>query len=133
SSPEGCMKLDQVSYSGPAIDDSALLSKLPKVLAKLLQETNGFILFKGGLHVRGICADPHWHSLRAAWLADDAFHRLYPEVSPDDIPFGGDSLGDQFLLREGIVWRLFAETGEVESLEMSFSQFMDAVQKDPVE
>ena len=127
------MKFDQLSYTGPAIDDQALLAKLPKALAKLLQDTNGFIQFNGGLHVRGVCQEPAWHSLREAWLGDDAFHRCYPEVTPEDIPFGEDSLGDQFLLREGIVWRLFAETGEMETLEMSFSQFMQAVQDDPME
>src|ERR1043166_3159881 len=127
------MKFDPVSYTGPAIDDPDLLARLPKPLAKLLGETNGFIAFKGGLHVRGVCTDPDWHSLREALLGDHAFHLLYPEVSPDDVPFAEDSLGDQFLLRDGVVWRLFAETGEVESLEMNFTQFLDAVQKDPVE
>ena len=127
------MKLDHVTFTGPAIDDHDLLDKLPKALAGVLRETNGFIQYHGGLHVRGACHAPAWHSLRDAWIGDDAFHQHYPEMTPEDIPFGEDSLGDQFFLREGIVWRLFAETGEIESLEMNFSQFMESVQKDPIE
>jgi hypothetical protein len=127
------MKLDHVTFTGPAIDDPELLAKLPKGLATLLEQTNGFIQFHGGLHVRGACLAPSWHSVREAWLGENAFHELYPEVTPDDVPFGEDSLGDQFLLREGTVWRLFAETGEMESLEMTFSQFMQSVQNDPIE
>lgn len=127
------MKLEHISFSGPAIDDPALLDQLPKSLANLLEQTNGFIQYHGGLHVRGACKEPAWHSLRAAWLGDEAFHRHYPELTPDDIPFGEDCLGDQFYLREGIVWRLFAETGETETLEVNFSEFMKETQDDPGE
>src|ERR1700681_1788880 len=124
------MKLDHLTFSGPAIDDREMLAKLPKELAALLTQTNGFIQFHGGLHVRGACLAPAWHSLREAWLGDNAFHRLYPEVEPDDIPFAEDYLGDQFLLRGGDVWRLYAETGEVEPLEETFKVFMENVQDD---
>jgi hypothetical protein len=127
------MKLDRVSYTGPAIDDPKLLENLPTELAELLQQTNGFIQYDGGLHVRGACHAPAWHSLRDAWLGADAFHRLYPDVTADDVPFAEDSLGDQFLLRDDIVWRLFAETGEMESLEAPLDEFLESVQKDPVE
>jgi hypothetical protein len=127
------MKLDHVTFAGPAIDDPALLDQLPKSLANLLEQTNGFIQYHGGLHVRGACKAPAWHSLREAWLGADAFHRHYSELTPDDIPFGEDCLGDQFYLREGIVWRLFAETGETETLEVNFSQFMKETQDDPGE
>ncbi len=125
------MKTDHITYTGPAIDDPEMLAKLPKALATLLQQTNGFIHYHGGLHVRGACLAPAWHSLRDAWLGPNAFHRLYPDVKPDDVPFGEDCLGDQFLLRGGEVWRLFGETGELESLEVKFAQFMKDVQEDP--
>jgi hypothetical protein len=127
------MKLDHVSFTGPAIDDPEVLDQLPKELADLLQQYNGFIQFHGGLHVRGACLAPAWHSLREAWLGDSAFHRLYPEVLPDDVPFAEDFLGDQFFLRGGDVWRLYAETGEMESLEETFKVFMENVQEDPGE
>src|SRR5271166_4833360 len=99
------MRLEHVTYRGPAIDDRAILAKLPRALTELLEQTNGFIQFHGGLHVRGACRQPDWHSLRAAWESEHAFHQLYPEVDPEDIPFAEDALGDQFLLRDGEVWR----------------------------
>ncbi len=127
------MNRDLITYTGPAIDDPEILAKLPTALTALLEQTNGFIQFKGGLHVRGACLAPAWHSLRDAWVGPNAFHRLYPEVEQDDIPFGEDCLGDQFLLREGEVWRLFCETGELESLELSFKKFMKEAADDPME
>ncbi|MSQ93045.1 MAG: hypothetical protein EXR98_00650 [Gemmataceae bacterium] len=127
------MERDHITYTGPAIDDPALFAKLPKGLVDLLQKTNGFIHFHGGLHIRGACLAPAWHALRDAWLGENAFHRLYPDVKPDDIPFAEDCLGDQFLLRDAEVWQLYAETGEVESLEASFKQFMEEVADDPGE
>jgi hypothetical protein len=127
------MKLEHLSYSGPAIDDSETLGKLPKPLSDLLTETNGFIQFHGGFHVRGACMTPAWHSLREAWFGERAFHRLYPDVMPTDIPFAEDFLGDQFLIRDGDVWRLYGETGEMEPLEETFKVFMENVQDDPGE
>jgi hypothetical protein len=127
------MKLDNVTYTGPALDDPELLDQLPKGLVALLQQTNGYIQHGGGVHVRGACSAPAWHSLREAWLGAHAFHRLYPDMKPEDVPFAEDCLGDQFFLRAGEVWRLFAETGEVESLEVSFKEFMAEAANDPVE
>lgn len=127
------MKRDHVTFIGPPLDDQKLLEKLPSELAGLLEQINGFILFHGGLHVRGACKSPDWHSLRTAWRGEKAFHRLYPEMTPQDVPFAEDFLGDQFVLRDGQVWRLFAETGELECMEVSFGQFLDNVHADPVE
>ena len=127
------MNLEHLNFTGPAIDDPESLARLPKELASLLQKTNGFIQFHGGLHVRGACLAPEWHSLGNAWIGDDAFHRLYPDVTPDDIPFAEDFLGDQFILRDGQVWRLYGETGELEPLEVTFKEFMDEAQEDPGE
>jgi hypothetical protein len=73
---------------------------------------------------------PEWHSLRAAWRGANAFHVLYEEVRPSDIPFAQDQLGDQFLLRGGAVLRLAAETGEIEPLAESLEDFLDNVRSD---
>lgn len=83
--------------------------------------------------MRGACREPAWHSLREAWLGDDAFHRHYPDVHADDIPFAEDAVGDQWLLRDGQVLRLAAETGEVESLGVDLEGFFAAVEADPIE
>jgi hypothetical protein len=118
------MRLDHVTYQGPAIDDPELLALLPAALADLLRQTNGFILHGGALHVRGACRQPSWHSLRDAWLGADAFHRLYAEVKPEDVPFGQNCLGDQLLLRGDEVLFLPGETGEVEPFDMTFEELI---------
>jgi hypothetical protein len=133
SAREGAVELKHVTFTGPPLDDEELLARLPANLAGLLGQINGFLQFHGGLHVRGACREPTWHSLRDAWDGEAAFHRLYPEVRPEDVPFAEDNLGDQFLLRDGRVWRLAAETGEVESLEVGLAGFFEAVEADPVE
>jgi hypothetical protein len=127
------MDLDQVTYVGRPADDDELLVLAPANLAELMQQVNGFLQFQGGLHIRGACREPAWHSLRDAWLGEFAYHRLYPAVRPEDVPFGEDCLGDQFLLRDGQVLRLRAETGEVELLGVSLGEFLRLAQADPVE
>lgn len=126
------MERDHVNFVGPPIDDGEILAKLPANLAGLLQQSNGFIQFDGGLHVRGACQHPSWHSLRDAWSGTNAFHSLYPAVRREDIPFAEDCLGDQFLLRDRRVLRLLAETGEVHALGLSLTEFFHAVQADPI-
>lgn len=121
-------------YVGSGIDDEGILEGLPESLIGLLQEVNGFIKYHGGLHVRGASLEPVWHSLRDAWIGDQSFQRLYPRViNSEDVPFAEDCFGDQFFLRNGSVWRLAAETGDVESLELSFAEFFQAAEADPVE
>lgn len=119
-------------YIGPPIDDEELLDALPVQYRELLARANGYVAFGGGLHIRGACSEPTWHSLRDAWFGRDALHRLYGLVQESDIPFGEDAFGDQFLLRSGVVYRLAGETGEVESLEVDLYNFDRAIRADPV-
>jgi len=118
-------------YLGPEIDDVEILERLPRSYRELLETVNGYVAYHGGLHVRGACLAPDWHSLREAWLGEEAIHRLFDEVSPDDIPFAEDACGDQFLVRRDVVWRLSAESGEIESMALSLSEFDAAAQADP--
>lgn len=120
----------RTTWHGPAIDDEEILAAVPVGLFELLLELNGFIVAGGTLHLRGACFVPEWHSLRAAWNGEEAFHQLYAEVLPADIPFAQDCFGDQFLLREGAVLRLFAETGEMEEIAGSLDDFLSAAQDD---
>lgn len=122
-----------VSYRGLAVTDLEILAKIPADLRYLLTEINGCIMFDGGLHIRGACVEPEWHSLRKLWEGEMALHLLYPNVRIDDVPFGEDCLGDQFLIRNRIVHRLSAETGEISSLEISLAVFLEEAQKNPVE
>ncbi len=122
-----------VPYNDDEQGDPILLREVPVELARLLKVRNGFVAFGGGLHVRGACKQPPWHSLREAWKGDGALHERYPELRPSDIPFAQDCVGDQYLLRDGEVVQLFAEMGEVEHLDMSLSEFFRAVKDDPVD
>jgi hypothetical protein len=120
-------------YFGPPIDDPTILDKLPSELAHLLRRANGYVAYHGGLHVRGACHTPEWHSLRHSWEGRGALCRMFSSVRPDDVPFAEDALGHQFLLRDAIVHRLDAETGEMKSLAVDVAAFDAAVRADPVE
>jgi hypothetical protein len=119
-------------YLGPPIDDGAILERLPAPYRDLLTRANGYVAYHGGLHVRGACLAPEWHSLRAAWEGPNAIHRLFAAVAPDDIPFGQDALGDQFVIRNDVVHRLDGESGELESLDVDLADFDANVRADPL-
>lgn len=127
------MSLKAILYRGPELDPAAaLLDRLPTALVTLLDQINGFVQFQGGLHVRGVCPTPLWHSLEQIMSGDYALYRLFPAVRPCDVPFGQDCRGNQFVLREGTVWRLSVATVEMHSLGMGLTAFIAAVQDDPV-
>src|SRR5262249_12738532 len=115
------------------IDDAQILSRVPAAYRGLLMRMNGYVAYDGGLHVRGACVAPAWHSLRAAWEGPDPIHRLFAGVSTTDIPFAQDALGDQFLLRDEIVSRLQGATGDLEWLDVDLESFDRACREDPVE
>lgn len=125
------MDLKNVSYRGPAIDDVEVFERLPPVLANGLRSINGWVQFHGGLHVRGACLAPAWHSLRTVWFGQDPFWELYDSVEPDWVPFAEDCLGDQFFLTPERVVRLDAETGEIEDEAASLAGFLAAVNRAP--
>lgn len=120
------------SFVGPPVNDCDVLSRLPSDYAASLRETNGFIGFDGGLHVRGACTAPSWHSLRVAWEGETSLEKLYPAVHDSDIPFAQDCFGDQFLIRKGHVIRLYSETGQIEPLSMTFQEFFEKADADPI-
>jgi hypothetical protein len=125
--------LKDVTYEGPPIDDQETFDRLPADLRNLLKQLNGFIQFGGGLHVRGACVEPTWHAIREAMTGEFALHEHYPGVLPTDVPFAQDAIGDQYLLRDGIVHWLYAETGDIESLRIGLIEFLEAAQANPDE
>jgi hypothetical protein len=127
------MELKEITFTGKPVDDQDILRRLQPDLSALLERINGFILFGGGLHVRGACKIPLWHSLREVWYGSMAFHRSYAEVQEGDVPFAEDCVGDQFFLRDDKVVKLHAEYGQLESLDLGLEEFLDAAQRDPVE
>jgi hypothetical protein len=98
----------------------------------LLTHLNGVVAFSGGLHIRGACREPAWHSLRTAWGGSLALHTLFRAVRQSDVPFAEDAVGDQFLLRDGVVQRLEGETGEMVSLDLELTEFLEACPADPI-
>jgi len=126
------LELEGVIYQGSPVDDSEILSRLAPAHRALLEQLNGFVAYSGGLHIRGAVLEPEWHSLRAAWDGPAALRVLYPGVTAMDVPFAQDGLGDQFLLREGVVYRLAGETGNVESLEVGLSSFLEQACANPL-
>ncbi|MGC1443490.1 MAG: hypothetical protein WA888_23005, partial [Burkholderiaceae bacterium] len=126
-------EFEHINWRGGAINDDRLLNVLPAELACVLRRVNGFVQFDGGLHMRGICSEPQWHSLAYWWTGDGAFCRHYDAVEPGDIPFAQDCLGDQFLLRDGRVVQLYAETGEVQPLELGLVEFLENANVDPID
>jgi len=127
------MKFSDVTYLGPRLTDFSTLKRLPAPYAAMLIEENGLIAFRGGFHLRGICDSPPWHSLAAVWTGDYALHRLFPVIRETDVPFAQDCMGDQFILRDGIVHHLAAESGELSSDGTSLEQFIERMQAAPME
>src|ERR1044072_6284487 len=127
------MAQSKPTYIGSEITDAEILDKVPEDYRRLLSRTNGFILFDGGLHVRGAVLAPEWHSLRKVWLGDFALYKLFPAIGESDVPFAQDCLGRQFLLRDDTVHKLDAEIGEIESLRMDLETFLNRAQENPVE
>jgi hypothetical protein len=115
------------------IEDEDLFSQLPEELANFYENLNGIVAFQGGLQVRGCVHEPKWISLYEAWKGESALHKTYTELTPDDIPFAQDCMGDQYFLRDEMVWILQAETGEVYDLEVDFIDFIDEAIEEPVD
>jgi hypothetical protein len=129
------MQLESVTYAGPPFErsDSELLVALPRNLRSLLEQLNGFILHSGGLHVRGVCESPEWHSLRSVMFGPSALHVAYPALLASDVPFAQDCVADQFVLRAGSVHKLSSEIGTLEALDLDLPAFLGQVASSPVE
>lgn len=121
------------TYIGDEITDTHILNRLPESYHRVLKHENGFILFEGGLHVRGAVLSPEWHSLRKVWFGDFALHAMFPAITETDVPFAQDCFGDQFVLRSDLVNKLHAEIGTLENLDMDLEAFLSCAREDPVE
>lgn len=128
------MELSNITFAGPPIEEnSSIEAALPRNLLELLRQINGFIQYGGGLHVRGICSNLEWHSLALVMQGPNALYLSYPELLPTDIPFAQDCMADQFILRDGVVFSLESETGQLECLELSLSKFLEKAQEEPID
>ena len=62
-----------------------------------------------------------------------SLHNSYPAITDTDVPFAEDCVGDQFLLRNRNVIKLFSETGEVEEYGFGLATFLKNASENPVE
>lgn len=127
------MTLQGVTYQGePLGDPSILFETTPEPLIEVLWQINGFVAYAGGLHVRGLVDEPEWHSVERYRTGEMALSKLYEAVEETDFPFAQDFLANQFLLRDERVYRLRADTGDVEDLDTDLAGFFDAAREDPI-
>ncbi len=113
--------------------DEQLLERLPGDLQDFYRSSNGLVAFNGGLQVRSCTTTHAWHSLGLYWQGENALHKVYPNLLISDIPFAQDCVGDQFFLRDDMVWLLSTETGEVIEMEVDLDEFLETSIEDPVD
>lgn len=127
------MHLPGLTYRGAPLDDVSILEQVPAEYAQLLAQRNGFVAFRGGLHVRGACIAPDWHAIRNAIEGPVAISRLFPGLETGDTPFGQDAWGNQFVLRSGQVFRLSAAPADVAPVAGGLAEFLAACLETPLE
>jgi len=125
--------LQNIIYSGQKIDDFDTFDILPDYLKDFFLVQNGFIAFKGGLHIRGCVKTPSWHSINESWFGDIKLSGLFDSIDINDIPIGQDCFGDQFVIRHNSVWHLFAEIDEIVDLGLNFNEFIEQIYNSPKE
>jgi hypothetical protein len=116
---------NNISYSGPEIDDFETFDLLPDYLKDFFLKKNGFIIRTGIFHIRGCVKEPKWHSLKEIWLGENKLSNLFQSINKNDIPIAQNCLGDQFFLRHNIIHLLKSEYDEVENLKIDFIQFIE--------
>lgn len=91
------------------------------------------ILFNGGLQIRSEGAAEKLLNVNTFLEGDLSLSKLYPSVLPDDYPIAQDCFGDQYLIRNKLVLKLSAETGDIEEYNCTWEDFLHWVQEDPVD
>tara|TARA_R110002050_G_scaffold300793_1_gene472801 strand:- start:8655 stop:9242 length:588 start_codon:yes stop_codon:yes gene_type:complete len=133
SNEEETIEFKGITYINHEILDEEIYDLLPPEMQEFYDEVNGLVAYNGGFQIRGVGSGPTWNSLDEAWKGENAFHKTYKNLSPDDIPFAQDCMGDQYVYRAGSIWHLLTETGELDDLELEFDEFIDEVIEDPIE
>jgi len=127
------MEFTGITYHNNEITDFETFEKLPNELRDFLKQSNGLIAFNGGLQIKGCTSNPDWISLQEVWNGKLRLVQTYDCLLETDIPFAQDPFGDQFILRDNLVYRLNSKFGELENLDLTFNKFIEAVVNNPVE
>lgn len=115
------------------ISDTITFEAMPFEIQQLLRNMNGVTLLDGGLTFYNCTRENVWNALVYAIAGENALYKTYDQLRANDIPFAIDSFGDQYLLRDGQVHHLFAESGALENMDISLFDFIDKVSTDTVE
>jgi hypothetical protein len=127
------MRFEGIIYENHKITDFVTFEKLTDELQNLLKNYNGVTCLHGGFQIRGCVNEPKWISLEEIWTGKSSLYKIYDLLLENDIPFGQDCFGDQFLLRNNEVIKLSAETGEVEFLSVSLAEFLTKIEDNAIE
>ncbi|MBG0757341.1 hypothetical protein [Vibrio cidicii] len=91
------------------------------------------ILYSGGLQIRSNHSQERLLNVNTFLDGELAFHNLYREVKASDFPIAQDCFGDQFFIRDNLVVKLNAETGDIDEFGCTWEQFLAWVDEDPIE
>jgi hypothetical protein len=122
-----------ISYIQHPITDQETFDQLPSELQPFFEKINGLVAYNGGFQIRGCVTGTNWDALKHYWTGDAALYKTYKNLTAQDVPFAQDFLGDQYVYRDGTVWHLQCETGDLDDLELDFNEFLAEVTADPIE
>ncbi len=88
-------------------------------------------LFNGNLQIRGTSENPEWNNIFRYWIGEKAFYKRYISIAKADVLFGQDAYGDQYFIRNSIIYKLFCETDEIYCFEQPFHAWLETVYQDP--
>jgi len=89
------------------------------------------ILYKGGLQIRSEGASEKLFDINTFLNGDLSLSKLYPSILPTDLPIAQDCFGDQFLIRNNLVVKLMAETGDIDEYNYTWEEFLSWVNESP--
>ncbi|WP_235299725.1 hypothetical protein [Portibacter marinus] len=58
---------------------------------------------------------------------------MYEDITMEDIPIAQDAFGDQYIYRNGSIYRLNLESGELENLNATLTQFLENIEMNGIE
>ena len=108
------------------LEACARLGGVPKELADILGEKNGFYAFESALHFFPVNDSASSVGLDA-WNSDSGWRVEYGELASSCLFFAEDVFGGQFCLKDGKVWQFDPETGELTLLGQSLEEWAAAV------
>lgn len=90
-------------------------------------------LYSGGLQIRSEEASDPFYKITTFSGGELALHKLYSNVLATDIPIAQDCFGDQFLIRDDKVIKLYAESDDIEEYNCDWESFLKWIDDDPID